>query len=81
MLNQIASIVAPFYGAKNVASKRINALQAAGYQVIYEGVKWDFGTSGTVKQSKEGVLVQVSCATSCKTRNGRHNRCEVYLVK
>jgi NAD dependent epimerase/dehydratase family enzyme len=77
---EITNIILSVKG-KNVISKRVAALEAAGFKVSREGIKWNFGRTGTVKEVKGGVLAQLKCATGGRSRSGYGvNACEVYRI-
>jgi hypothetical protein len=77
----VAKIVAGIKG-KNVEARRIKALQDAGFQTSFEGVKFNFGRAGTTKEDGKDILVQIKYAKGGRAKNGfTFNRCEVYRVK
>lgn len=80
--HQVMEIASQFHGQKDVKSKTIEALEAAGFEVSTSVTMWNFGTSGTLKADKAGnMLLQIGCATGGKARNGRGvNACEVYKI-
>jgi len=66
---------------KNVVSKRIEALQAAGYKVVFAGNRWNFGRTGTVKETEGGVLAQLKYAHGGRSKSGYSvNACDVYKI-
>ena len=67
---------------KRVEDRRIEALRSAGYKVEFEGVKYNWGRSGTTKEDGDSVLAQLHCATGGRNRKTgfSFNRCEVYRV-
>lgn len=63
---------------KNVITKRIAALEAAGIEVVYVGIKWNFGKVGTFKKD----LIQLGCATGGRGKNNYSvNACPVWRIK
>lgn len=78
---KIQKIIAAITG-KNVEDRRIAALRAAGFNVSYEGVKFNFGKTGTCQVDGKDILVQIKYAIGGRAKNGHSfNRCEVYRVK
>lgn len=79
--SQIFQIISSVTG-KNVEARRIEALERAGFKVIYVGVKWGWGTSCTVREEKDTVFAQLKCARKVGTRNPKVqvNLCEIYQV-
>lgn len=72
-----AQSIASEIKGKGITQKRIAALEAAGFQVEYVGIKWNFGRACTQK----GDLIQLRAATGCSPRPGLSvNRCEVYKL-
>ena len=77
----IQKIIASVTG-KNVEDRRIAALRQAGFKVSYEGVKFNFGKTGTCQVDGKDILVQIKYAIGGRAKNGHSfNRCEIYRVK
>ena len=80
--DKVSAIISKITG-KNVEDRRIAALREAGFYVKFEGVKYNWGTSGTTKEDGDTVLAQLHCATGGRNQKTGYsfNRCEIYRVK
>lgn len=82
--SQIYSIIKSVTGNRDFESKRIKALEDAGFIVTYEGVKWNFGTVGDSRVLEPGkkYLFQLMYAQGVRAKNGyRGNKCDVYIIE
>jgi hypothetical protein len=68
---------------KNVEDRRIAALRNAGFTVVFEGVKYNWGRACSTREDGEDVLAQLHCAKGGKSRKTGYsfNRCEIYRIK
>lgn len=80
--SKISQIVRSISG-KGVEDKRIAALEQAGYDVSFYGIKWNFGQVGRTIPFEDGYLSQLTYAIGVRNRkNGYHaNKCDVYFIK
>lgn len=79
---QEATKIASEIKGKNVLTRRLVALQNAGFTVEYAGTKYNFGCACTAKDIKGEILMQLKYATSGKSRKTGYsvNHCEVYKI-
>ncbi len=80
--SKISQIVRSISG-KGVEDKRIEALERAGYEVSFYGIKWNFGQVGRTIPFEDGYLCQLTYAIGVRSRKtGYHaNKCDVYFIK
>ena len=80
-IEKVSKIISSIKG-KNIEDRRIAALREAGFKVSFEGVKYNWGQSGTVRQDGDDALAQLHCAKGGRAKNGySFNRCEIYRVQ
>lgn len=81
MHEKVVKIIKSITG-KDVAQRRRDALQAAGFKVSPIRTEWNFGSTGTTKENPDGSIdVQIAYATGGKARNGYGvNACPVVTI-
>lgn len=81
-IKEIQNIISAVKAGKNIEQRRREALEAAGYTVEPMGTKWNWGTSGTVREVDGEILAQLTCAEgkTSKRDNWRANLCYVHKI-